>query len=232
MGARKISSREAVYAELRRRIITLQSPPGSGISENELAADLGVSRTPVREALIKLSDDGLVQVFPQVGTFVALVDVARVRDAQFLREAVEVASLGTLAPEQVLDHDVVASLQANLATQRANLGDDDAFFALDEEFHRGLMRLAGHEGSWAAVASAKSHLDRARRLGMAHLHPNAEMAGQHEAVLAAVVAGDLPGAIDVLRDHLRNVLDSLAAVRAASPELFADTRGARRRAAP
>ena len=89
----RLTNRQAVHANLRQRIITLQILPGSSLSENELAAELNVSRTPVREVLILLADEGLVEVFPQIGTFVSLVDPQRVRDAQFLREAVEVTAL-------------------------------------------------------------------------------------------------------------------------------------------
>ena len=93
------SSRRAVYDELRRRVLTLQLTPGAPLSENELAAELGISRTPVRESLILLSQEGLVQVFPKVGSFVSRVDPERVADAQFLREAVELASLDDVPAE-------------------------------------------------------------------------------------------------------------------------------------
>lgn len=219
MTTRSPSTRAAVYRELRRRIVSLRVAPGAALSENDLAAELGVSRTPVREALITLQAEGLVEVLDKVGTFVALVDADRVRDAQFLRESVELASLSDL-PAALEGHDGVAPLLANLAAQREVLQDDDAFFELDEAFHAGLMALAGHGGVWPTVAAAKTHLDRARRLAMAHAPANSEMLAQHEAVLAAVRDGDQAKARAVLRAHLREVVTSLQAVRAASPELF------------
>src|SRR3712207_8797618 len=85
----RTTSRRAVYGELRRRVVTLELPPGAPLSENELAAALGTSRTPVRESLILLSQEGLVQVFPKVGSFVSRVDPERVSDAQFLRRSEE-----------------------------------------------------------------------------------------------------------------------------------------------
>ena len=116
-GTRK-TNRRAVYEDLRRRILALELQPGATLSENELAAELGVSRTPVRESLILLADEGLVQVFPKVGSFVSRVDPQRVADAQFLREAVELASLKDLPPAGELDEDVLASLRANLEQQQ------------------------------------------------------------------------------------------------------------------
>lgn len=215
-----------MHSELRRRILTLTTPPGAPISENDIAADLGVSRTPVREAIILLGDEGLVEVYPRVGTFASLVDIDRVRDAQFLREAVELASLASLAPESgeaplTLDPEILARLQDNIAAQHEALEDTERFFALDEAFHRDLLTLSGHGGVWQSVVSAKGHLDRARRLGMAEIRPASHNLAQHAAILDAVVRGDIPAAVTLLREHLRAVLSDIVRIRELHPELFA-----------
>ncbi len=207
-----------VYESIRSRVLTLDLAPGAPLSENELAAELGVSRTPIREGLILLAREGLVHVFPKVGSFVARVEIERVRDAQFLRESVELGSLRDVP--RAPDPAVVAELRANLDDQRAVLNDLEAFFRLDEEFHRGLMRLAGHDRVWPTVVSAKGHLDRARRLGLREATA-APFHAQHAAILDAVVAGHADQAVDLLRGHLRAVLADIEAVRASHPELFA-----------
>jgi DNA-binding GntR family transcriptional regulator len=212
------TSRRAVYEELRRRVITLEFRPGAPLSENELAAALGVSRTPVRESLILLSQEGLVQVFPKIGSFVSRVDPERVAEAQFLREAVELASLDDVPAEP--DPQLVASLRENLTLQQLADGDLERFFELDEEFHRGLLCLAGHERTWPTVAAAKGHLDRARRLG---LHENAStqvFIDQHSRVLDALLAGSRQEARELMREHLRAVFADIERVRRRSPELF------------
>lgn len=216
------SSRAAVHAALRREILTLRLAPGAALSENELAAGLGVSRTPVRESLILLADEGLVQVFPQIGSFVSPIDPQRVTDAQFLRESVELAALADVPDPP--DGALVARLQDNLGAQSAEDITMDRFFELDEQFHRTLLDLSGHGGVWQPVAAAKAHLDRARRLGAVRRHPIADMAAEHRAVLEAVTAGDRTGARRILREHLRRVLDDVEHVRAQSPELFGDQR--------
>src|SRR3954447_4894314 len=124
---RKRTNRQVVCDTIRRKVLTLELPPGAAVSENELAAALGVSRTPVRESLILLAEEGLVQVFPQVGSFVSRVDPVKVADAQFLREAVELAALDDL-PE-VLDPDVVGDLRSNVEQQRLPGIDLEEFFA-------------------------------------------------------------------------------------------------------
>lgn len=221
--ARPRTSRRVVYETLRRKVLTLELPPGTALSENELAAAMGVSRTPVRESLILLVEEGLVQVFPQVGSFVSRVDPDRVRDAQFLREAVELAALDDVPAEP--DAAVLAELRENLDRQRApGLGLEE-FFALDEAFHHGLLQLSGHARAWSTVVAAKGHLDRARRLGLQEEDSTEPFAAQHQAILDAVVAGDLPGARDTMRSHLRAVFADVEHIRRHSPELFAASDG-------
>ncbi|GAB2795009.1 GntR family transcriptional regulator [Amycolatopsis magusensis] len=222
MTVGKRTSRRAVYEALRRKVLTLELPPGAALSENELAASLGVSRTPIRESLILLVEEGLVQVFPQVGSFVSRVDPARVADAQFLREAVELASLEDLPP--ALDPDLIDELRQNLAAQKAPGLDVEDFFALDEEFHHGLLRLAGHGNAWATVVSAKGHLDRARRLGLQETAPP-DFADQHLRIFDAVLAGNTEAARDAMRGHLRAVFDDVEKIRERLPQLFAAANG-------
>ncbi|MEV2213454.1 GntR family transcriptional regulator [Streptomyces sp. NPDC050997] len=213
------TSRRDIYLKLRQMVLTLELAPGAALSENELAASLGVSRTPVRESLILLAQEGLVQVFPKIGSFVSRVDPAQVADAQFLREAVELASLDDLPG--ALDSALVEELRGNLKRQRHADLDLEEFFALDEAFHHGLMRLSGHGEVWTTVAAAKGHLDRARRLGLHENVSPAVFAGQHHEILDAVVGGNVPLARTAMRTHLRAVFSDIERIRAHSPELFA-----------
>ncbi|MBR7673364.1 GntR family transcriptional regulator, partial [Streptomyces daliensis] len=169
--------------------------------------------------LILLAQEGLVQVFPQIGSFVSRVDPAQVADAQFLREAVELASLEDLPAE--LDEAVVGELRGNLEQQRREDLGLEEFFALDEAFHQGLMRLSGHGNAWTTVAAAKGHLDRARRLGLYENVSPAAFAAQHDEIFDAVVGGDVPLARTAMRTHLRAVFNDIERIRAHSPELFA-----------
>jgi GntR family transcriptional regulator, rspAB operon transcriptional repressor len=182
-----------------------------------------VSRTPVRESLILLVEEGLVQVFPQVGSFVSRVDPDRVHDAQFLREAVELAALDDVPAEP--DAEVLEELRANLERQRTPGLDLEDFFALDEAFHHGLLRLSGHERAWSTVVAAKGHLDRARRLGLKETNSSTPFADQHQEIFDAVVEGDVPRARATMRAHLRAVFADVERIREHSPELFAATDG-------
>ena len=222
MGKRR-TSRRKVYETLRRRLLTLELAPGEALSENELAAGLGVSRTPVRESLILLAEEGLVEVYPQVGSFVSRVDAKRVADAQFLREAIELASLEdiTTDPDPVL----VQELQENLDRQQAPGIDLEDFFGLDEAFHHGLLRLGGHASAWLTLLSAKGHLDRARRLGLHDAKSPRIFADQHAEILQAVLDSDIALARDTMRRHLRTVFEDIERIQARSPELFGPDSG-------
>jgi DNA-binding GntR family transcriptional regulator len=161
-----VPARTQVYATLRDAIIRAELPPGRKLSENELATWLGVSRTPIREALVRLRDERLVAIVPQLGTFVSYISPQAVSDAHFIREALECAAIRETAI--VATEDDIASLEENLrAQERADeRGDFDAFYVLDEEFHRVLCDLSGHATVWAVSQRAKGHLNRIRRLSI------------------------------------------------------------------
>jgi DNA-binding GntR family transcriptional regulator len=209
-----------VYSSVRDAIVRTELEPGRQISENELAAQLGVSRTPVREALARLRDDRLVEIVPQLGTFVSRISVAGVDDAQFLREALECSAI-RLAAERAKRSDVLA-LEALLARQEEarDAGDAAGFFVLDYELHSTLCELSGRPIAWQIVERANGHLNRVRRLSLAHPGYLAEMVAEHKVVVDAVGRNEPGAAEDALRHHLRMVLSDLPTIRTQHPEYF------------
>jgi len=214
------SARDQVYLALREAIVSAELEPGRRLSENELGDRLGVSRTPVREALVRLRDERLVAIVPQLGTFVTLVSTEAVADAAFVREALECAAI-RLATERAGDEDL-AELQANLAAQaRAQETDDAAAFdVLDDALHRSLCELSGHESAWRLSRRANGHLDRVRRLSLPEPGYLGEMVAEHRTVVAAVAERDPDRAEAALRHHLRMVLSSLPHIREQHPDFF------------
>jgi DNA-binding GntR family transcriptional regulator len=212
----------AVYSSVRAAIVGTELEPGQQISENELAARLGVSRTPVREALARLRDDRLVEIVPQLGTFVSRISVAGVDDAQFLREALECSAV-RLAAERAERGDVL-DLHGLLARQELarDAGDAAAFFVLDDELHSTLCELSGRPIAWAIVERANGHLNRVRRLSMAHQGYLAEMVAEHRMVVDAVGRNEPDAAEEALRHHLRMVLSDLPMIRREHPDYFED----------
>lgn len=195
-----------IYDRLRRAIITLAMLPSDALSEKELSLQLGVSRTPVREALIRLADEGLIDILPQRGSFVAPIRLRDVEEAQFIRETLERAVVRRLAKD--CQPEILAELKSNLEQQEAAVTrrDLDAFLELDEAFHKTFCDGAGLARSWRVIQTVKLQMDRVRYFSLpepGHLH---SLLAQHRGILDAVEAGDAAGSEVSMATHLQEVL--------------------------
>ena len=207
--SRGFSVRAQVYAMVQEEIVALEFKPGQPLSEKELSLRYGVSRTPVREALLQLADEDLVEIYPQSGTFVSRISVHGVTEAQFIREALETAALRR-ALEHITPEDV-KRLEENLDRQRGanEAHDTETFYILDEAFHQALVERSGYPGVWRIAQRAKVHLNRARRLSLPAVSTLGRLIDQHATVLEHVAAGDGEQAEAALSEHLRMVLADL-----------------------
>lgn len=190
-----------VYETLRKAIVTLRLPPGRSISENLICRHIGVSRTPVREAIIRLVEDELIEVFPQKGSFVAPIKLRSVRENHFSRKALELAVLRRAAQSWSAAHAVKARYV--LDRQAAALGaeDLDDFHDLDESFHRSFCAAADLEGVWSTIQIIKARVDRVHRLAAVPGRlPN--VIAEHGAILDALDRRDCDDALARLEHHL------------------------------
>lgn len=207
-----------LYAILRERIIRNEITPGTRISESEIAAHYAVSRQPVREAFIKLSEEGLLEVRPQRGTFVRKISTNAVMDARFVREAIEADIVKLLAGEA--DKSLVRELRGQLGDQRpAARKDPVRFFQLDERFHRTLAEAAGKAHAWSVLEGVKAQMDRVRHLSVRRF-PMEALVDQHLAVVDAIADGSPAAAETAMRSHLRAILVDLPEVAREMPEYF------------
>lgn len=209
---------QQVHRDLRQRIIRGELAPGTLLSEAEMARSFGSSRQPVREAFIKLAEEGLVEVRPQRGTLVRKISIKRVMDIRFVREAIEANVVHLLAsqPEPAF----IADLRAQIARQREVAPDaQDVFMALDETFHHTMARAIGKTYAWDVVESVKAQMDRVRYLSFADF-PISRLIAQHEAIVDAIETRNPKGAEEAMRAHLREILKDLPNIAAARPELF------------
>lgn len=211
---------QRVFHELRNAIVTMALKPGQALSENEIAARLGVSRQPVREAFIKLSQAGLVRVRPQRGTFVVKISAKQVTDARFVREAVEIAVVRRAC--EVTDMARFAPIEDLLSAQREAAAEPvpARFLALDEAFHRALAIGVDCDYAWRVVEEVKAQMDRVRYLSLPQATPMQRLVEQHEAIFAAVKARDAAAAEEAVRHHLREILTSLPVLEQRFPDLF------------
>ncbi|MFI5012557.1 MAG: GntR family transcriptional regulator [Hyphomicrobiales bacterium] len=207
---------------LRQAIVTMRVMPGEMLSEQEIAQHFSVSRQPVREAFIKLSEAGLVRVLPQRGTLVVKISVAAVEDARFVREAIECALARRAALAIRADASLLASLEGYVAAQEraATARDAEPFFQLDEDFHRSLAALAGRPSAWRIVEDVKAQMDRVRFLDMSEAQPMAVVISQHRAILDALGRGDPDAAEHTMRLHLSQIEKTLPVLSRRYPDLF------------
>src|SRR5688572_3744580 len=155
-----------VTRALRQAIVSMRISPGEMLSEQDLAQRFGVSRSPVREALIKLSEAGLVRVLPQRGTLVVKISRSAVEDARFIREAVECAVAREAARLARPSHKLAIADCLTRQRRAARAHDAEAFFTFDEDFHRLLAETAERASSWRIVEEVKAQMDRVRFLNM------------------------------------------------------------------
>lgn len=207
-----------LHALLRERLIRNELPPGSRISETEIAHQYSISRQPVREAFIKLSGEGLIQIRPQRSTIVRRIDCNAVLDARFVRESVEADIVRALAAAP--DAALVRDLRSQLKAQRAIVGKrSDSFIVADEKFHSTLAEGAGKASVWAIIGGLKSQMDRVRYLSFS-LFPQENLVRQHTSIVDLVEQGNVSGAEDAIRQHLREVLSDLPDIIRANPGVF------------
>lgn len=203
-----------VFEMLRERIVALDLPPGAVLARNELADLFGVSQTPVRDALIKLSEEGLVDIFPQHATVVSRIDIAQALQAHFLRRAIELEVVGTLAAQatQLL----VAQLRAQLEVQSALASGDDygKFIEADREFHRLMYVAAGVPDLFDLVRRRSGHVDRLRRLHLPAAGKAKAVVRDHKRIVEAIAAGAAEKAREALREHLSGTLGQVEQIRA------------------
>ena len=211
-----------VFDLIRQAIVQLQFRPGNPLSEAEIARQLGVSRQPVREAFIKLSDSGLVEVRPQRGTFVRLISMREVENARFIREAIEVAIVRKAATTaSAADLDGLVHL---IADQKAisRSGDNVAFLRLDEMFHQAIAKSADCEDAWRVLESLKTQMDRVRFLSLPKATPLKLIIEQHDRIIEGIKTHSPERAEAAMRQHLSEILVSLPRLAAKYPSLFVD----------
>ena len=211
---------DKIYRALRGDILQAVTPPGAAMSEARMAVQFGVSRTPVREAFKRLVDEGFLVVIPQVGTFVAPIDLAAVYDSQFVRETLE-CRMVVLAAERI-DAAGKAALDKLVRDQEAAMRADDrtAFFELDDAFHAELSRMAGYPSVWGLIESVKAQLDRVRCLSLETPSWSDMIMSEHQEIAACVGRGDAPGAEAAMRQHLRTVFAAIDKIAQAHVNAF------------
>lgn len=221
MAAPRITSAVAIAGQLRAAILAMALPPGTALLDKRLSEQFQVSRTPVREALIRLAEEGLVEIRPQSGTFVSRIRAEVIAEALDIRLALE-SMMVRHAAERAGPADV-AALDLTLAEQRAAAAINDAgrFHAADEAFHTAIGAIADRPRTSLLIREVKQDLDRARRLTLPAPGRMAQVIEEHSAIREAIAAARPGRAERRMAAHLAVLLPDIKALRARHPAYFA-----------
>ncbi len=218
--AARRTSASAIATQLRDDIVGLVLMPGEALQDRLLCERFGTSRTPIREALIRLAKEGLVDIFPQSGTFVSRIPVAAIPEAVLVRQALEgvtvEAAAARIEPEGLVRLDDVLVRQRALARRQ----DTGGFHEADEAFHETVADLAGHPGIWRLLRQVKVQMDRARRLTLPALGRMGQVIAEHGRIRDAIAAHDPAAARSAMMDHLSIVIPDIARLQGQHPDFF------------
>lgn len=217
-NARPPTVTDQVFGLLYDRVVNLTLRPGAKLSEAEVAAQMGVSRQPVRDAFYRLSQLGFLQIRPQRATTVTPISEDAVLQAYFIRAALEEACLRTAVHRLTGDHLDALAHVLDLQADRIAVQDRAGFHALDDRFHHDICVHAGLDFVWTLVREHKGHMDRARYLSLSY---GAETAfAEHGLILDALRRRDADGAAAAIRQHLSRIKGILDRLRVDQPDVF------------
>lgn len=218
--AQSLSTRDAIYFALRDQIVLLELPPGTSISEKEISIKFNVSRTPVRESFVRLSQEGLLEIYPQRGTVISLIDLELVEEARFMREQLEKAII-RLACDHFPDNQLM-QLKSNLDQQQLCIEEQNhvRMFELDEAFHRTLFEGCNKLNTWAVIQQMNVHLNRTRTLRLAADHHWEQLYNQHLHMVQVIQEHDADRAEQLMSEHLHLTITDQALLKEKFPTYF------------
>ncbi len=219
---RQLPAAEQIYAHLKEAIVACRLPPNAPVSENRLRGMFGVSRSPVRIALTRLAEDGLIEIYPQRGSFVAPIKLKQVREGQFARVAIEVGLLERAAISWSPEASRRARKEIVIQKRHAKAHDTWAFYLDNERFHFAFAEQAGLPGVWATVQSVKTLLDRIGHLANPVPGHMDRIIVEHVAILDHLDAGKVAKATEAMRAHINSVDTTIARLRPLHADFFVD----------
>ncbi len=214
------TAREYAFRTLRENIVMLRLAPGSMVSEKELADEMGISRTPTREALIELSKSYIVDILPQKGSYISKIDYSLVDEARFMRMVLENAVAEVVC--DVRAEKDLKELEANINLQQFYLESNAVgkFFQMDNAFHKKLFFIANKIQVYHLMESMMIHFDRVRLM---RLHSDKELEdimGDHKDILDALIKKDKIAAVDCMTRHLTRYKVDEELIRREHPDYF------------
>ncbi|WP_069997127.1 GntR family transcriptional regulator [Cellulosilyticum sp. I15G10I2] len=211
---------ESVYGYLRNNIIELNFKPGEIISIKDISAQLNVSRSPVRDALIKLEKEGLITTMPQRGTMISKIDLSRVSEERYLRECLEEKTI-LLFMNQYTPSDI-KQLESIIENQKKSISDTDYRKSIyyDDEFHKTFFDVTDKRLCWETIQNMSGHYKRSRLLSLAEKNILDNIIKQHEMLIACILEKNTDKLIIALHLHLNKLEGEDLDLSNKYPDLF------------
>lgn len=212
---------DSVYEALTEAIRDLRLLPGAPISEPSVAEWLNVSRSPVREAIARLVDLGLVTVKPQVGSYIAPISLQEVEEAAFIRSALETSAFKRAIRDGAPDTTEIQRL-VDMNKTAAESGDIETFFDTDEKLHQNVFELAGLGRIWNVVRRTKIQLDRLRRLSLPRVMSNPVLVEEHQLIVDCLRTRNEQLGVEVIERHATRIFHTIEDHRSLYPDYFSE----------
>ena len=190
------------------------------MSEKEVSVQLNVSRTPVREAFIKLQKEGLVDILPQRGTVVSKIDLNRAEEERFIRESLELAIFNSASEAFTKESQLILATNLELQLKSIREEKNEDFFLLHEEFHKTIFISCGKELCWEVIQNVSGHYKRMRVMSLWNHNASMEIFEQHKILLDCIENNKFSAAQEVLKQHLCKLKEEELEMKGKYPEYF------------
>ncbi|MGL5055309.1 MAG: GntR family transcriptional regulator [Fusobacteriaceae bacterium] len=204
------NNRDYIYDILKQNILEFRLLPGDSISENDLSTLFDLSRTPIREAFIKLSEDGLLNIYPQKGSFISYIDLNSINESLFIRKSLEVSilkeAITSFTPENLKELKKIIGFQKTLLSTKASSSE---LFALDNKFHQVIFESCGKKNVWKFISNVSLDFTRIRFLSSTEKSSTKKVISQHEAIIKIIETKDFDAIEDLIDNHISNFLDKI-----------------------
>ncbi|HEY5584730.1 MAG TPA: GntR family transcriptional regulator [Ruminiclostridium sp.] len=216
-----IPLKEVIYLEIKNKILNLDYKPGKMISETEISELLKVSRTPVREVFIRLSYEKLINIYPQKGTFVSLIDLPFVRESVYMRNLLESQIIHEIVDNQIKE--LPQEVKKNIRMQKdlvENAGTITEFLELDNDFHRAIFKTVNHATIWDIISTTRIHYNRFRVLKMSEPQMLIKVFNEHCDIVTLIESADKSACDTILKEHHYSGLGNANVLKEKYPDYF------------
>lgn len=215
-----LNMKDYVYNVLKENIMNLSIIPGTTLRKEEIAKEFKVSRTPIREAFVKLKDEGLIDVYPQRGTFVSYIDLNKVQEAKFMREALETKVVKLAC--KVFPEEKIFDLEANLKVQEMSLKQNNyiKLFEYDNEFHKMMFEGCNMENIWTAIEQISNHLNRMRVLSLSADFNRSDVIEDHQKIINTIKNRNCKDALKAMNYHISRIKFDQGKLKNDYPDYF------------